>query len=576
MTSDIERSGYPFHPPQKPRIAYFSMEIALDPVIPTYSGGLGILAGDTIRSAADLEIPMAAVTLAHRQGYFRQQLDEHGNQSESYDEWSPADRLARIEAVVDLTIEGRRVRVGAWKHLCQGVTGHLIPVYLLDTDLPENSDYDRSLTDRLYGGDARYRLCQEAILGIGGVAMLAAAGHTELSLYHMNEGHSALLILGLLEKENGESGLGAVTPQDIERTRRQCVFTTHTPVPAGHDKFPRDLMTQILGEEATKVLDITQCCPDGSLNMTFLALRCSHFINGVAMRHGEISQDMYPGYPVRAITNGVHAATWIRPPMQVLLDSHIPQWRRDSLLLRYVMGIPLEEIRAAHLRAKRDLIQQVRNATGIKLDDDVLTIGFARRATAYKRADLIFQDTARLRAIAQGSKGLQIVMGGKAHPFDSGGKELIRRVFQAAKELKNDVKVAYIDNYDMTWAKYLCSGVDLWLNTPKRPHEASGTSGMKAAMNGVPSFSVLDGWWVEGHIEGVTGWSIGDDGGAVDDATEAGWLHDKLQSVIVPLYYGQPDGYAKVMRSAIALNGAYFNTQRMVWQYALDAYAVSN
>jgi starch phosphorylase len=573
MTLTAERSGYPFHPAQEPRIAYFSMEIALDPAIPTYSGGLGILAGDTIRSAADLEIPMVAVTLAHRQGYFRQRLDAQGNQIESEDEWSPGERLERVIVTVHLTIEGRRVRLGAWKYICQGATGHQIPVYLLDSSLPENSDYDQTLTDRLYGGDSHYRLCQEAVLGMGGVAMLGALGHAELQLYHMNEGHSALLILGLLENEKAISGLGSVTPQDIERTRRKCVFTTHTPVPAGHDQFTRDLMWQILGEEAAKALDTTQCCEDGSLNMTFLALRCSHFVNGVAMRHGEISQDMYPGYPVRAITNGVHAATWIRPPMQVVLDSHIPQWRRDSLQLRYVMGISLEEIRAAHLRAKRDLIQQVRNATGVRLEAEVFTIGFARRATAYKRADLIFHDADRLRAIVRNAGAIQIVMGGKAHPLDGGGKELIRRVFAAASGLKDDVKVAYIENYDMTWAKYLCSGVDLWLNTPKRPHEASGTSGMKAAMNGVPSFSVLDGWWVEGHIEGVTGWSIGDDGGDVDDTVESGWLYDKLEQVILPLYYGQPDGYAKVMRSAIALNGAYFNTQRMVWQYALDAYS---
>jgi starch phosphorylase len=484
--------------------------------------------------------------------------------------------LERVIVTVNLTIEGRRVRLGAWKYLCQGATGHQVPVYLLDSSLPENSEFDRTLTDRLYGGDSHYRLCQETVLGIGGVAMLGALGYSELQLYHMNEGHSALLILGLLGNEKAISGLASVTPQDIERTRRKCVFTTHTPVPAGHDQFPRDLMRQVLGDEATKVLDITQCCPEGALNMTFLALRCSHFINGVAMRHGEISQDMYPGYPVRAITNGVHAATWIRPPIQLLLDSHIPQWRRDNLLLRYVMGIPLEEIRAAHLRAKRDLIQQVRDATGLKLDEDVLTIGFARRATAYKRADLMFHDLNRLRAIARNAGPLQVVMGGKAHPQDGGGKDLIRRVFAAAGQLKDDIKVAYIENYDMRWAKYLCSGVDLWLNTPKRPREASGTSGMKAAMNGVPSLSVLDGWWVEGHIEGVTGWSIGDDGGAVEDAVESGWLYDKLENVILPLFYNQPDGYAKVMRSAIALNGAYFNTQRMVWQYALDAYSAES
>ena len=577
MNQQKDRSGYPFHPSHEPRIGYFSMEIALDPTISTYSGGLGVLAGDTVRSAADLEIPFVAVTLAHRQGYFRQKLDAVGNQTEEDDKWLPEKQVERVKETVDLTIEGRHVRVGAWRYLCKGVTGHIVPVYLLDTALPENSDYDQTLTSQLYGGDSRYRLCQETVLGMGGVAILAALGHTNIQSYHMNEGHSALLVLGLLQKRKGDAGLGSVTVEDIESIRRQCIFTTHTPVPAGHDQFPRDLMRQVLGDEAASVLNVTQCCPDERLNMTFLALRCSHFINGVAMRHGEISQDMFPNYPIRAITNGVHAATWVSPPMQSLFDDHIPHWRRDNLLLRYVMGISLEALRKAHLQAKQALFERVRSATGIHLDEAVFTIGFARRATAYKRADLLFHSLDRLRGIARNVGPFQIVMGGKAHPRDEGGKDLIRRVFQAARDLEDIIKVVYVENYEMTWGKYLCSGVDLWLNTPKRPHEASGTSGMKAAMNGVPSLSVLDGWWVEGHIEGVTGWSIGDDGDtATDDTKESVSLYDKLERVILPLHYNLTDGYTKVMRSAIALNGAYFNTQRMVFQYAVDAYAAVN
>jgi starch phosphorylase len=333
-------------------------------------------------------------------------------------------------------------------------------------------------------------------------------------------------------------------------------------------------MRQVLGIEAAQVLDVTKCCPDELLNMTFLALRCSHFVNGVAMRHGEVSQDMFPDYPIRAITNGVHAQTWVSPPFAALFDQLVPGWRRDNFNLRYVMGIPLDRIRATHLEAKRALIDRLRAQAGADLDETVFTIGFARRATAYKRADLVFHDLVRLRWIARNSGPFQIVMGGKAHPRDEGGKELIRRIFEAARVLDPLIRVIYVEDYDIEWAKALCSGVDLWLNTPKRPHEASGTSGMKAAMNGVPSLSVLDGWWVEGHIENVTGWSIGEDHGREsDDKADADALYDKLERVILPQFYGRRDDYAKVMRSAIALNGSYFNTQRMVFQYSVDAYA---
>ena len=291
------------------------------------------------------------------------------------------------------------------------------------------------------------------------------------------------------------------------------------------------------------------------------------------MRHGEISQGMFPNYPIRAITNGVHAETWVSPQFARLFDAHVPQWRQDNLHLRYVMSISLDEIRRTHQEAKRILFDHLRSANGAQLDETAFTIGFARRAASYKRADLVFHNLERLRWIARNIGPLQIVMGGKAHPKDEGGKELIRRVFQAARELEGIIKVVYVENYDMAWAKLLCSGVDVWLNTPKRPHEASGTSGMKAAMNGVPSLSILDGWWVEGHIEGVTGWPIGEDGDqATDDTAESASLYDKLERVILPMFYSHPTAYAKVMRSAIALNGAYFNTQRMVFQYVVDAY----
>lgn len=554
------------------REAYFSMEIAIDPAIPTYSGGLGVLAGDTIRSAADLELPLVGVTLLHREGYFRQSLNGEGQQQELPDEWDPAPRLERLDAKARVSIEGREVVIRPWRYVCRGNSGHEVSVYLLDTDVAENDPYDRALTSHLYGGDSRYRLCQETVLGMGGIAILEALGHSDIRVFHMNEGHSALLVLGLLERIHGS--LSGVALDDIDAVRRRCVFTTHTPVPAGHDQFSRDLMRQVLGVEAAEILDVTKCCPDDLLNMTFLALRCSHFVNGVAMRHGEVSQGMFPNYPIRAITNGVHAQTWVSPPFAALFDELVPGWRRDNLNLRYVMKIPLDRIRATHLDAKRALIDRLRAQARTDFDETVFTIGFARRATAYKRADLVFHDLDRLRWIARDSGPFQIVMGGKAHPRDEGGKDLIRRIYEAARALDPLIRVVYVEDYDIDWAKALCSGVDLWLNTPKCPHEASGTSGMKAAMNGVPSLSVLDGWWVEGHIENVTGWSIGEDHGREsDDAADAAALYDKLGGGILPQFYRRRDAYTKVMRSAIALNGSYFNTQRMVFQYSVDAYA---
>ncbi len=548
------------------------MEIALDWAVPTYSGGLGILAGDMLRSAADLSLPVVGISLVHHKGYFRQRLDASGNQRTEADEWNPADLTDDLEPRVQVTVEGRTVHIRAWRYLVHGRNGYQAPVYLLDTALPENSDWDRALTDSLYLSDDHYRLCQEVVLGVGGVRLLRALGHSSIDNYHMNEGHSALLAVELLREEMALRG-GKYSSEVMDAVRRKCIFTTHTPVPAGHDAFDADLAARVLGPETQNLLQVSECCADHTLNMTFLALRCSHYINGVAMHHGEVSRGMYPRYPIRAITNGVHAITWVSAPFQMLFDRHIPDWRRDNNYLRYALGIPLEEIQRAHSAAKRTLLGEIEKTSGVRLDETTLTIGFARRATAYKRADLFFHDLDRLRRIAREVGPLQVVMAGKAHPVDEGGKDLIRRVFQAAQSLQGAIKVVYVEDYNMRWAQRLTSGVDLWLNTPKRPQEASGTSGMKAAVNGVPSLSVLDGWWIEGHIEGVTGWSIGEDGETInDEETDVRLLYEKLESVILPLYCGSPQRYARVMRSAISLNGSFFNTQRMVSQYAANAY----
>ncbi len=557
---------------EAPRIAYFSMEIGLEPSIPTYSGGLGVLSGDTLRAAADLRVPMIGITLAHRQGYFEQHLDAAGVQTERPAAWQPETVLEAAAPVVTVTVEGRPVRVRAWRYLVRGLTGHEIPVYLLDTALPENSPWDRALTDTLYGGDRRYRLAQEIILGFGGVALLQALGHSDVH-FHMNEGHSALLTLALLEQHTQGRGPDAATAEDIEAVRSRCIFTTHTPVPAGHDEFTKDLAATLIGPELTGLLESRHWLVEGHLNMTLLALHFSRYVNGVAMRHGEVSRDMFPQHEISAITNGVHAVTWASAALQELYDRFVPEWRTDNLYLRYAMGIPLHEIERAHARAKRDLLDHVEQRTGARLEETVLTIGFARRTTPYKRADLLFADLDRLRMIARYIGPLQILYAGKAHPQDQAGKQMIQRIFDAAGALADTIRVLYLENYDMALAQRLCAGVDVWLNTPNRPQEASGTSGMKAALNGVPSLSVLDGWWLEGHIEGVTGWSIGDGHEPLTDpASELASLYDKLERVIVPLYYGRPTAFAEIMRTTIALNGAFFNTQRMVRQYLVNAY----
>ncbi len=555
----------------QPEIAYFSMEIAVDAAMPTYSGGLGVLAGDMLRGAADREVPMVAVTLLHRKGYFRQTLDQTGRQIEGPEQWTPADKLESLGAAAQITLEGRPVRIRAWRYDVRGVSGHSVPIYFLDTNLNENDAAARILTDTLYGDGQTYRLSQEAVLGLGGLEILESLSHQALRVYHLNEGHSALLALGLLERQKKLAGREAATADAIDAVRRSCVFTTHTPVPAGHDQFSKELARQVLGGEYLSALETSEGLHDGTLNMTYLALRFSHYINGVAMHHGEISRGMFPDYPVRAITNGVHAVTWSSPPFCDLYDRHVPEWREDNLYLRYAIGIPLEEIRAAHLAAKRKLLDEIRTRTGRTLDEKMMTIGFARRAAAYKRLEMFFNDCERLKWIASHVGPLQVVCGGKAHPQDEEGKQSIKRVFAAAAKLENSVPVVYVENYDLGWARLLTSGVDLWLNTPLPPQESSGTSGMKAALNGVPSLSVLDGWWIEGHVEGFTGWSI-ENGAAGDSSGELSSLYGKLARVILPMYYGQPKAYDQVMRYTIALNASFFNTQRMIEQYVANAY----
>ncbi len=567
----INRSQY-FSPEELKEggiVAYFSMEIAVIPEIPTYSGGLGVLAGDTLRAAADMGLPLAAVTLAHRKGYFRQHLDANGNQTEEPQLWSPEKTLMAEEPVVTVTVEGRPVALRAWRYEMEGVTGHRIPICFLDADLEQNDPADRALTDYLYGGDTNYRLRQEAILGIGGARMLRALGYKP-SVYHMNEGHAALLAIPVLEQELHGAGLQTATERNLEAVRRRCVFTTHTPVPAGHDRFSGEQAYRILGAERAGVLERFGCFHDGLLNLTYVALRFSRFVNGVAMQHGKVSRQMFPEYTIDAITNGVHAGTWTASAVQAVFDKHLPRWRQDNVTLRYAIDIPENEIVEAHAASKAALLAEVKRASGVEMRPEVFTLGFARRAATYKRADLLFTDPERLLRMAEQQGGMQILYAGKAHPADEPGKAKIRRVIELSHELSESaLQIVYLENYEWRLGALLTGGVDLWLNTPRRPYEASGTSGMKAALNGVPSLSILDGWWIEGWIEGVTGWAIEDHD---DEPGEANSLYEHLEQTILPLYYRDQGQWRRIMRSTIALNGSFFNTQRMLEQYVINAY----
>lgn len=560
----------------RPHIAYFSMEIGLTPEIPTYSGGLGILAGDTIKAAADLKLPLVGVTLLTKKGYFEQIIDDSGNQIEKESDFNPENYMQKIDITVFVNIEGRKVFIKPWLYRVKSPAGSEVPVFFLDTDLEQNSEEDRKISQYLYGGDLRYRFQQEVVLGIGGMRILKELD-MEFRRYHMNEGHSALLTIELLNayKRSVEEVWDENLIWDPEAVRELCVFTTHTPVAAGHDKFDYGLVSDILRNDYIPLNVIKRFGGEDKLNMTLLALNLSEFVNGVAKKHGEVSRKLFPGYEINAITNGVHSFTWVCRPFAYLYDKYIPGWANEPELFVRAESIPDDEIFNTHQSAKKELFDYIKTVTGEEFDLDMLTIGFARRATAYKRPDLLFYNLEKFLKIAEGK--LQIVYAGKAHPKDFAGKEIIKKIINLSKKFKNKVKIVYLQNYNMNVAKKIVSGVDVWLNTPQRPLEASGTSGMKAAHNGVINFSVLDGWWIEGYIEGVTGWSIGslpkderlDEDTSHSDAED---LYNKLEKDIIPTYYNNRAKWIFMMKNSIGKIAYYFNTHRMMRRYVTEAF----
>jgi starch phosphorylase len=547
-----------------PKVAYFSMEIGINSDMPTYSGGLGVLAGDVIRSSADLRIPLVAVTLVSKKGYLKQKIMPDGRQLEYPEEWEPSKFMRLLPATVPVGIGGRDVKVGVWVYDQESLTGGIVPVLFLTTDVEGNVQEDREITDYLYGGDETYRLKQEIVLGISGIKILEAL-NINVKKYHMNEGHSSLLTLELLKRNE----------MNADKVKNLCVFTTHTPVEAAFDKFSHDLVLRVLGTEAPEEI-LKKYGGSDRLNMTLLALNLSKYTNGVTEAHMEYSRKLFPGYHIQEITNGVHAYTWTCQHFRQLFDKYIRGWANEPELLVRVDAIPNEELWDAHMKAKQDLLDFVHDKSGVQMDADALILGFARRATEYKRATMIFSDLGKLEEVERQGK-IQLIFAGKAHPRDEMGKRLIKDIYEYIDRLKNEIKIVYLENYTMEMAGKLTSGVDVWLNTPLPPYEASGTSGMKAAHNGVINFSVLDGWWIEGCVEGLTGWAIGPSPNQMISEEERrkrelSDLYNKLEYLIMPKFYEARDSWIVIMKNSIGKVAYYFNSHRMMRRYATDAY----
>ena len=594
--------------------AYFSAEFGLHSSLPIYSGGLGILSGDHAKEASDLGIPLVGVGFMYPQGYFRQRVPSHGWQEAVYEQLDMGrapimptlDEDGR-ERRITVPMSGRTVAARIW-HVRVG----RVPLYLLDTDVDENDPWDRELSARLYSGDTEHRIRQEIMLGIGGVRALRAL-RIEPSVWHMNEGHSAFLVLECIREQVSQ---GRSFEEAAANINRRSLFTTHTPVPAGHDAFPFHMVEQYfsgywheLGLTRDEFLDLGRHEEEWgtSFNMTVLALKMSGLANGVSKLHGEISRKMWQSVwperpeadvPITHVTNGIHVPTWLPMEMHQLFRRYLgPDWvekHDDPAIWERLNDVPDDELWALHMSLKRKMVGYFQElarrrwidgtndptqvmTSGTFLDPEALTIGFARRFATYKRAMLVFRDVERLERIALDiHRPVQFVFAGKAHPEDDPGKQLIQSVYNMAKHHRIGGRVAFIEDYDMHMARYLVQGVDVWLNTPRRPREASGTSGQKATLNGIPNLSVLDGWWVEGY-NGANGWAFGDGDELPDfeaqDAKDADALYSLLEDEIIPLYYARdrddiPRGWVTIMREAIRSNAPRFCTRRMLKEYA--------
>lgn len=557
------------------------MEIMLETDIPTYAGGLGVLAGDLLRSCADMRIPVVGVTLVYSGNQFLQVINPDGTQKFNKTEWQKLDQLTKLSQTIYLDVYDKRVKINVWRYDIVGIDGFVVPVFLLDTDFFANEDFARDITKNLYGGVGDTRILQELILGVGGVRLLRALGFNSIETFHLNEGHTAFASLELLAENN----------YDLEKTKSQTVFSTHTPVPEGHDKFLYERVYNAMGKYLP--WNIKDLATNDVLSMSDLAINCSKKTFAVSKKHQKVASQMFPNSSIDYVTNGVHPRSWISSSMQDLYTTYLPGWLNDpSVFSQATAKIPSDALISAHNIAKKELIDYVNNRlTSISsieeklnppseqlFDLETLTISMARRPVAYKRPLLLYSDIERFVRIGVGK--IQIIQCGKSHPDDEVSKGFVKNIVEISKRLKTVIRIVYLEDYSPKIARLLVGGSDVWLNTPRRPMEASGTSGMKAALNGSINFSILDGWWIEAFEQNPeAGFSIGplennvvyeDETRDIDDAES---LYKKLEGEVIPLYYDHKLEWYDKMKKSISLGG-YFNTFRCIKEYQKKAWDV--
>lgn len=542
----------------KPSIAYICMEFGIDDSIISYSGGLGILAGDTIKSASDMGLDFVGISLLYKNGYFKQIIDENGNQISIEDSWDYAHQLTLIHSNLETTIGSIPTKFNVWQKQIKGIMSHSTLLFL-DFDIEGNTPEIRAISNRLYPEDKHINLLQHLAIGYASLDVYKVVKGELPQIVHINESHSAFCTIRMLKE------------MSAEEVKNRLVFTTHTPVDAGHVRYTIHEIQSIIGDDIA-LID-TSLRVGNQINLSELALFYAKIANAVSKKHREISQTMFPNNKIEYITNGVHHLTWASTGTSALFDRYISDWRLSPSHLRQALIIPEEEILETHNQNKKALKDFIQKETGVELDTSVFTIGFARRSAFYKRNDMIFSNVERLNRIAQSVGGMQFVFAGKAHPQDRDGQNYIKNIYAISKQCNNLIRVLYIPNYSISLSQLLVSGVDLWLNNPIVPLEASGTSGMKASLNGIPNLSTFDGWWREGAYEDRTGWTIG--GGCEGELCypiELEEMYSKLESKILPLYYNDKQKWASIMKQCIALNASYFNSQRMLEEYIIRAY----
>ncbi len=554
-------------------IAYFVMECAVDSRIPTYSGGLGILAGDTLQSFADLDVPAACITLLWKDGFTEQKISNSGVQLDSIQAWDIEKYMQPTNIKIKIPIGGKDVAITAYKYTVESTRGdNEIDAYFLTSDVPENDPETRKICDRLYIEGGLTRLKQEIILGIGGYEMLKAIKYKPF-LYHINESHSAFLIASLMKEMN-----------DLNRVKARVVFTTHTPIPAAFDKFEmKDVADMLEGYCSKQILyEIyrEKLGDNDELNLSWLAIKNAKNVVAVSRKHKFVSESIFEGYKLKYVTNGIHHVKWASSHHKMLYTKYIKGWEEDPDLLRGAACIPDSEFAQAHILSKETLVEVVNSENDASFIPEDFTIAMAKRVTHYKRNNLILSNPDKLIEIAERKGNIQIIFAGKAHPADPDGKSIIKSIHDSAQYISSKtkkVKIAFLENYNIHMAGIILSGVDLWLNNPVRPLEASGTSGMKASLNGVPNFSVLDGWWLEACMEGINGWGIGprpawSDLSYSSDMQDLNDIYGKLEFNILDLYYKNFSDYLKIMKMAVSSIAPYFNTHRMVSEYVTDLY----